>query len=242
MSLKLFIVPKSGQTEEAMKAKDVMTTTVHTVGSDTPVTAIAQLLLDRRISGVPVVAADGRVLGVVSEGDLMRRPESSTVRPRAWWLSLVVSNDELARDYVKTHGTKASDVMSQPAITVEADADLATVAALLEKRRIKRVPVLQGGKLVGIVTRSNLLHGLIAKRAGKAAATDDAIRKQIENELEGEVWANLRTTNVVVMDGVAHLWSMVGSESERHALVVAAERVPGVKRVEEHIAVLMPGA
>ncbi len=225
-----------------MKAKDVMTTAVQTVGPDTPVTEIAQLLLDRRISGVPVVDPGGKVIGVVSEGDLMRRPESGTVTRRPWWLSLVISNDEMARDYVKTHGTKASDVMNRPAITVDADADLAAVAALLEKRRIKRLPVLQGGKLVGIVTRSNLLHGLIAHRAGKAAETDAAIRKNIENELEGEVWANLRTTNVVVMDGVAHLWSMVGSESERHALVVAAERIPGVRRVEEHIAVLAPGA
>lgn len=138
-----------------MRARDVMTTTVHTVGPDTPVTEVAQLLLKHRISGAPVVDAEGRVLGVVSEGDLMRRPESGTIARRAWWLSLVASNDELARDYVKTHGTKAGDVMSQPVITVEADADLAAVAALLEKRRIKRLPVLQDGQLVGIVTRSN---------------------------------------------------------------------------------------
>lgn len=224
-----------------MKAKDVMTTTVHTVGPDTPVAAIAQLLLDRRISGVPVVAENGKVLGVVSECDLMRRPESGTVKRRAWWLTLVSSNDEMARDYIKTHGTNAGDVMSQPAITVEADADLADVAALLEKRRIKRVPVMKDGKLVGIVTRSNLLHGLIAHRSGKVADTDTAIRKEIEDELADEAWANLRTTNVVVTDGVVHLWSMVGSESEREALVVAARRVSGVRRVEPHIAVLTPG-
>lgn len=224
-----------------MKAKDVMTTVVHTVGPDTPVEAIAQLLLDRRISGVPVVAESGKVLGVVSECDLMRRPESGTVKRRAWWLSLVSSNGELARDYVKTHGTKAADVMNAPAITVDADEDLADVAALLEKRRIKRVPVMKDGKLVGIVTRSNLLHGLIARRTGKVAETDGAIRKHIEDELAGEVWANLLTTNVVVTDGVVHLWSMVGSESEREALVVAARRVPGVRGVEPHIAVLTPG-
>jgi CBS domain-containing protein len=228
--------------EATMKARDVMTTAVHTVGPDASVTDIAQLLLDRRISGVPVVDAAGHVLGVVSEGDLMRRPESGTIARRSWWLALVASNDELARDYVKTHGTKARDVMSRPAVTIDAGAELAAVAALLEKRRIKRLPVLQDGKLVGIVTRSNLLHGLIAHRAGSPAKSDADIRKQIENELEGEAWANLRTTNVVVMDGVAHLWSMVGSESERHALIVAAERIPGVQRVEEHIAVLVRGA
>jgi CBS domain-containing protein len=218
-----------------------MTTTVHTVGPNTPVTEIARLLLDRRISGVPVVGDDGRVLGVVSEGDLMRRPESNTIPRRAWWLSLVASNDELARDYVKTHGTKAGDVMSKPAITVDAGADLAAVAALLEKKRIKRLPVLQDGKLAGIVTRSNLLHGLIAHRGKLPASSDAAIRKQIEDELAGEVWTNLRTTNVVVMDGVAHLWSMVGSQSEREALIVAAERIPGVRSVEDHIAVMVPG-
>lgn len=225
-----------------MKARDVMTTTVHTVAPDTPVAAIAQLLLDRRISGAPVVSADGAVLGVVSECDLMRRPESGTVKRKAWWLTLVSSNGELARDYVKTHGTTAADVMNQPAITVGADTDLAEVATLLERRRIKRVPVVEDGRLVGIVTRSNLLHGLIAHRTAKVAATDGAIRKQIEEELADEVWANPGTTNVVVTDGVVHLWSMVGSDSERQALIVAARRVPGVRRVEEHIAVMTPGA
>lgn len=224
-----------------MKAQDVMTTTVHTVDPDTTVEAIARLLLDRRISGVPVVGGSGQVLGVVSECDLMRRPESGTVKRRAWWLSLVASNDELARDYVKTHGTKAADVMSKPAITVEADTDLADVAALLERRRIKRVPVMKDGKLVGIVTRSNLLHGLVARRTGKVVETDATIRKHIEDELADEAWANLRTTNVVVTDGVVHLWSMVGSESEREALVVAAQRVAGVRAVEPHIAVMTPG-
>lgn len=221
-----------------MKAQDVMTTTVYTVDAETPVAAIARLLIERRISGVPVVDAENRVLGVVSERDLMRRPETGTIRPPGWWLGLVASSDELAADYVKTHGTKAKDVMSRPAVTVPEDADLADVARLLDRRGIKRVPVLRDGKLVGIISRANLLQGLISQKAAAAPATDDAIRAAITEVLRGEPWANVLTTNVVVTNGVVHLWAVVHSEHERQALVVAAESIPGVVRVENRIAVL----
>jgi CBS domain-containing protein len=221
-----------------MKARDVMTTTVYTVDGETPIAAIARLLLERRISGAPVVDAENRVIGVVSERDLMRRPETGTVRRPGWWLGLVASNDELAADYVKTHGTKASEVMSRPAITVEEDADLADVARLLDRRGIKRVPVVRDGKLVGIISRANLLQGLIKSEAAAAPVSDAAIREAIVDALRREPWANVLTTNVMVTNGVVHLWAAVHSEHERQAMVVAAEGIPGVVRVENHIAVL----
>lgn len=221
-----------------MKARDVMTTTVYTVTTETPVAAIARLLLERKISGVPVVDAENHVLGVVSERDLMRRPESGTVRRPGWWLGLVASSDELAADYVKTHGTKAVDVMSCPAIAVDEEADLADVAQLFDRRGIKRVPVVRDGKLVGIISRANLLQGLLARLAEVAPSSDAAIRARLLDELGREPWANLSTTNIVVTNGVVQLWAAVHSEHERSAMVVAAENIPGVVRVENHVAVL----
>lgn len=221
-----------------MRAKDVMTTAVHTIGPETPVAAVARLLLERRISGAPVVDAENRVVGVVSERDLMRRPETGTMRRRGWWLGLVASNDELAADYVKTHGTKARDVMSQPAITVGEEADLADVARLLERRSIKRVPVVRDGKLVGIISRANLLQGLIARSPAPAPASDAAIHTRLIDELQREPWANALMTNVTVNNGVVQLWAAVHSQHERKAMIVAAESIPGVVRVDAHIAVL----
>jgi CBS domain-containing protein len=222
-----------------MKAKDVMTTTVYTVDVETPIVAVARLLLERRISGAPVVDTQNRVLGVVSERDLMRRPESGTMRRHGWWLGLVASSDELAADYVKTHGSRVKDVMSQPAITIDEETDLADVARLLDRRGIKRVPVVRDGKLVGIISRANLLQGLIGRSDGQTTpATDAAIRARLLEELEREPWANLLMANVVVTNGVVHLWAVVHSEHERKAMVIAAESIPGVVRVEDHIAIL----
>lgn len=221
-----------------MRAKDVMTTTVHTIDPETPVATVARLLLECRISGAPVVDAESQVVGVVSERDLMRRPETGTMRRRGWWLGLVASSDELAADYVKTHGTKAKDVMSRPAITVDEEMDLADVARLLERRGIKRVPVLRAGKLVGIISRANLLQGLIRRSEAPAQVSDATIRARLIEELQREPWANALMTNVAVSNGVVQLWAAVHSQHERQAMIVAAESIPGVVRVEDHVAVL----
>ena len=150
-----------------MKAKDVMTTEVVYADPETSVRAIAQTLLKRRISAVPVIDDGGRVIGIVSEGDLMRRPESETDRPRSWWLKLLETPEDRASQYLKSHGLTARDVMTREPITVTEDTPLEEIAIVLERRAIKRVPVLRNGKLVGIVTRADLLHGLVA-RAGQA--------------------------------------------------------------------------
>ena len=149
-----------------MRAMDVMTTNVITVGPDTSVQAVAALLAERGISGVPVVDSANRLVGILSEGDLLHRVETGTESPpdrrsgrrRSWWLDTIGSDEELARDYVKSHGRTAKDVMTRDVISVSDTTELADIATMLETKRIKRVPVLRDGKLVGIVSRANLVR------------------------------------------------------------------------------------
>jgi CBS domain-containing protein len=227
-----------------MRAGDIMTTQVVTVGPDAHIGEIAKLLLERRVSAVPVVGPDGGVLGVVSEGDLMRRPEIGTERHRSWWLSLLAGADELAHAYVKSHGLRARDVMSRPAVTVGEDAPLGEVARILEERRIKRVPVVRDdGGLTGIVSRADLLRALAARATaapGGSSPDDRAIRERLLQTMKGLGFhgvAPLGLINVVVTDGVVHLWGLVRSEEQRHALRVAAETTPGVRSVEDHMSI-----
>jgi len=232
-----------------MRAIDVMTTVVITVDPDTSVQAVAKLLSERGISGVPVVDAADRLVGIVSEGDLLHRVETGTERVagrrRSWWLDTIASDQELARDYIKSHGRTAKDVMTREVISVTETTDLADVAMLLDTKRIKRVPVLRDGKLVGIVSRANLVRALAASKTDPAAepATDDrTIRAMLLAELMGQEWFKTQdwfkiwAADVIVRDRVVHFWLAANqSEEERRALRVAAQNVAGVRRVEEHI-------
>lgn len=219
-----------------------MTTKVVTVSPDTAVRTIAQTLVERGISAVPVLDEAGRLLGIVSEGDLMRRAEAGTERQPSWWLDLLASPEEKARDYSRTHGLTARDVMSREVVTVSEDSPLASVAALLERHRIKRVPVVRDGALVGIVSRANLLHGLIAAQPAPASATktdDAAIRERILAAI-AEAGLAEPYVNPVVSGGRVQLWGLVSSEAEKDALRVAAETAPGVVAVENNVAVAGP--
>jgi CBS domain-containing protein len=219
-----------------MQAKDVMTTKVVAVTPDMPVNAIAALLLERHISAVPVIDEDRRLLGIVSEGDLMRRGE--TARRRSWWLATFGQAEDLAREFTKTHGQRAKDVMTRDVVTVTEETPLADIAALLEQKGVKRVPVVRDGRLVGIVSRADLLRGLAArglKPMTPAAQGDAAIRAQLLEILGREPWADTHLLSVVVEDGVVHLWGLVRSEGERRAMVVAAETIPGVRGVADHL-------
>jgi CBS domain-containing protein len=221
-----------------MKAKDIMTTPVVTIEPDTTVREIAALLLKRRISAVPVVES-GRVVGLVSEGDLLRRHEIGTDSDRpagSWWLRLI-RGDRSPAEYVKSHAAHARDIMTRDVITVEEDTSIAEIAAVLEARRIKRVPVLRGEHLVGIVSRANLVQALAARpRAGKAprAKGDGAIRRQLLAELERQPWWLSSASNVIVTDGVVHYWGLIDSDGQKEAARIAAENVPGVRGVEDH--------
>jgi CBS domain-containing protein len=227
-----------------MIARDLMTARVISVNPDTTVSEIAKLLVEKRISAVPVVDEDRRVLGIVSEGDLMHRPESGTEKRRgSWWLALFAMSDELAVEYSKSHGVRASDVMTAPVVTIPDDMPVAEIARTLEENHIKRVPVVADGRLVGIVSRANLLHGLATRMAATpspSAATDQAIREDIMHTLKDEQWATLSYANVTVEDGVAHLWGMAKSDAQIKALEIVAENTTGVTAVNNHMSRINP--
>lgn len=220
-----------------MRAADIMSVNVAVAWLDTPVVDIARRLCERRISALPIVDADDRVLGIVSEGDLMRRIELGTGDRRSWWLELLSSDASLAGDYVKSHGRTARDVMTGPAITVDEAADLKEVARILESKHIKRVPVLRDGRLVGIVSRADIIRGLIVADAEWPHRTrDDAsIRAAIQQELRKLPFTVGAHTSVIVEDGVVHLWGHVDTPEQRNGIRVAVENIPGVTQVIDNI-------
>jgi CBS domain-containing protein len=218
-----------------------MTSAVVTVDPDTTVENVASLLLDKRVSGVPVVDSAGAVLGIVSEGDLMRRPETGTEPRHSWWLDLMSSDAQRAGEFLKTHGLTAGDVMTKDVVAVTPDTSAGEVAEILERRHIKRVPVVDGGKLVGIVSRSNLLRALAThkhKMPTEAGADDESIRKCVLKEFSDNGLDSQSRINPIVSDGVVHLWGAVETEEEREAIRVAAQSIEGVKSVENHVGLL----
>lgn len=217
-----------------MRAADVMTTKVISVSPETDVQEIVRVLLDHRISAVPVVDGDHCLVGMVSEGDLMGRADSQDGTGDPWWLALVSSGAEKAASFIKTHGQVAKDIMSHPVVDVEEDISVAEIARLLEKRHIKRVPVTRDGKLVGIVSRANLLQGLASTPpVSEGTLNDRSLRDALNQELEEKL--NTVRVNVIVKDGVVELWGLVASDEEMKAVQLAAESQPGVKRVENNM-------
>jgi len=234
-----------------MQAKDVMTTEVVTIGPDASVQQVAMLLSERGISGVPVVDEAKRVVGIISEGDLLHRIELGTERRPArrrqsWWLSSFAAAE--APDYVKSRGRRVNDLMTQDVVTVTEDTPLADVATLLETRGIKRVPVVRDGSLVGIISRANLVRALASAPSGIAAAApaneeevrnrvkDEMIRARVLKELHEMEWANVWADDVMVKDQIVHLWFCEDQPlDQRRAVHIAAENTPDVRGVKEHI-------
>ena len=218
-----------------MRARDVMVRAVVTTSSDTTVEQLARLMINLRISGVPVMDRDGRLVGIVTEGDLLRRVETGTERHRPRWSEPFSSNSRLAAEYIKSHAKRVADIMTREVFSVEELATLGEIADLLETNHIKRVPVIHDGKIVGIVSRADLLKVLAS---GGTKTTHDeqdrTIRAQLLAELREQKWADASEGRVVVSDGVVHLWGIVGSEDERRALHIAAENTPGVRGIEDH--------
>ncbi|MBI3516850.1 MAG: CBS domain-containing protein [Proteobacteria bacterium] len=226
-----------------MQAADVMTRDVITVEPNRSVSDVARLLLDKRISAVPVVDAGGKLIGIVSEGDLLRRVETDTVRRRQGWHALMTAGWHLAAEYAKSHARLAADVMSRDVVTVSEDTPLGAIADLFEDHNIKRVPVTRDGRVVGIVSRADLLRALVAAEAptdGGGDADDATILARLTAELRGQKWARSAGAHIEVRDGVVHLTGTVLSDAERTALRIAAERVPGVRRVEDGMAPAAP--
>jgi len=220
-----------------MQARDVMTTGVLSVTSQTEIGDAARLLHDNRISGVPVID-DGKLVGIISEGDLMRRAESGTERRPSWWLNLLAQPHSRAVDYLRERGRRVADVMSRNVVTVTEDEDLRKIAETMERRDIKRVPVVRDGAVVGIISRANLMHGLIVRGDTKAPASDDrSIRETIDAELHR---AGIKSSlaNIVVSDGTVHLLGMAHSDEQRRAIQAAAERTAGAGRVVNELRVV----
>jgi CBS domain-containing protein len=224
-----------------MRAIDVMTPAVLVAAPEMTVQAAAKVLAENPISGIPVVAAGGQVIGMISEGDLLHRTEIGTDadaegQRRSWWLDFLASTRELASTYVKEHARTVRDVMSEKVVSVAEDTPLAEIANLLERRRIKRVPVMRDEKLIGIVSRSNLIRALasVPPDALPVASSDQQIHDAIVRELNNHRWAQ-PSQNVIVTEGIVHLWGVIQSEEERRAICVAAESVPGVKEVKSHL-------
>jgi CBS domain-containing protein len=221
-----------------MRAMDVMTSEVITVDEDASVQSVAKLMAKHGISAVPVVDKYKRVIGMVSEGDLLHRAETGTERRRSWWLEMMASTNQLAGEYLKSHSGRVKDVMTRDVISVTDTTPVADIAVLLETNRIKRVPILRDGKLVGIVSRANLVRALamtINEPASGDETDDRTIRDKLLAELKAQKWAEVSPANITVKDGVVHLWSSYFSEQEKRALVVAAETIAGVRRVEDHM-------
>jgi CBS domain-containing protein len=228
--------------EAAMKAEDVMTRDVISIDPDATVLQAARLMLQHHISGLPVIDKDGNLVGVLSEGDFLRRRETKTERRRSRWLEFLMGPGRIAAEYSHSHGSKVSEVMTTAVQTVDEVTPLEDIVELMEHRRIKRVPVVCGGQVVGIVTRSNLMHAMVslARVAQAPAEGDTAIRERLLAVMQKEQWAPAATTNVVVHDGVVELWGVIIDERQRDALKVAAENIPGVKSVKDHLVWVEP--
>lgn len=222
-----------------MRAFDVMATAVAVARPDMTVQDAAKMLIEYQISGMPVVDKAGKLVGMITEGDLLRRAEIGTeAKRRAWWLELIASKRELANEYVKEHSRLVSEVMTaDDIVTVSEETPLDEIAELLERHRIKRVPVLRDGKLTGLVSRANLIRALASvepERRGSGAPDDPAIREAVLAAMDGQRWA-LPRDNVLVSQGVVHLWGVITCEEQSKAIRVAVENVPGVKEVKSHL-------
>ena len=225
-----------------MKVQDIMTPGVVSVQPEDTINRAIRLMLQHRVSGLPVLDTAGRLVGMVTEGDFLHRAETDTRRRRLRWLELLTGPGSMADEYVRSHGRKIHEVMTTDPVTVTEETSLNDTVSLMEKHRVKRLPVVRGDKVVGIVSRANLLHALavLASEIKPASVNDTTIRERVLAELNKEKWAPTALLNVVVRDGVVDIWGTITDERERRALIVAAENVPGVKKVNDHVAWIEP--
>lgn len=220
-----------------MNVAEVMTRRVLTVQDEATLDDAIRLMLNHRISGVPVLDNTGAVEGMLTEGDLLRRTETGTERKRPRWLEFLLGPGKLADEYVHTHSRRVKDVMTRAVISVAPDTPLENLVRLMERHHIKRVPVLDGGRLVGIVSRANLLQALamVAHTVPASAASDEEIRTRLWDELGKTEWAPRALLNIAVRDGVVHLSGTVTDGRLHDALRTAAENIPGVRLVHSHL-------
>lgn len=225
-----------------MIVADVMTRNCITISPGATVEQAVNLMLSRHVSGIFVVDGVGDLAGVITEGDLMRRDELGTQRNRPWWLRLLASPARQAADFTRANGRHVRDVMTEDVVSIAQDAKLEDVVAIMEKNRIKRLPVTADGRVVGVVSRADLLRALIGRvRHAEPLASDDrTIRTAILDALEAQSWAPMTTLNVTVASGVVDIWGSITNEPERHAIRVVADNTAGVKAVHDHLVYIEP--
>ena len=220
-----------------MKASDIMTRRVITVSPDATIMDAVRLMIKNRISGLPVVDGDGKLVGMVSEGDFLHRPETGTERKRSSWLAALFDPNSSAQSYVHSHGVKVQEVMTTNPVTVEEHAPLDEVVHLMEIHRVKRLPVLRRGKVVGIVSRANLMRALasVHHAVPEASKSDTAMHDRILAEIDKQDWAAGALIDVAVHGGAVDLWGSAVDTTQEEALKVLAESIPGVKQVHLHL-------
>ena len=225
-----------------MNASDVMTRDVISVTPDSSIMHAARLMVLKRISGLPVIDEAGNLVGIITEGDFLRRAEIGTQRHRARWIEFLVGPGKLADEYVHSSGRKVQEVMSPEVYTVSEDSSLEEVVALMERRRVKRLPVMRKTRVVGIITRASLIRALlnVSRDVKPLSAGDKSIRENLRAELKKQPWAPFALIDVFVRDGVVTLSGAVTDEREREALRVAAENIPGVKKVVDELVWVEP--
>ena len=210
---------------------------VVSVHPDTYVADAIKLLAEHDVSALPVVDGEGNLLGILSEADLIHRVEIGTEKHRPSWLEAVTGASTLAEEFAKSHGKEVGEIMTTDVVSVSEETPLAEIATLFERKRIKRVPVVKDGKLVGVVSQSNLIQALasVMGRMDQHDETDRQIRLELQSRLRQQSWTDFGSRNITVSDRVVHLWGLVGSEAERKALTALAEGVPGVSRVADEM-------
>jgi CBS domain-containing protein len=224
-----------------MRAHQIMTRPVITVTPETTIVEAANTMLQRHISGLPVVDAAGKLLGIISEGDFIRRSEIGTQRKRGRFLTFILGAGKEATDFVREHGRKIAEIMTPEPLTINEDTDLEEIVELMEKNNVKRLPVVRGDKLVGIVSRANLVQAVasLAREISDPTADDDHIRNRIIDTVEKNDWCPFGLS-VIVRDGIVHLSGVITEERSRQAIIVAAENVAGVKKVHDHLCWVEP--
>ncbi|SHG81805.1 CBS domain-containing protein [Bradyrhizobium erythrophlei] len=219
-----------------MRAHQIMTQHVIAIGADAPIAEALDTMLRHHVSGLPVIDTDGKLIGIISEGDFIRRAELGTQRKRGRWLSFLVGADRVAADFVHAHGRKVGDIMTPDPLTISEDTPLVRIVEIMESNNVKRLPVVRGNRMVGIVTRSDLLPALadLARHGPSPSSDDDRIREQVIAAIAGAAWAPCRL-KVTARDGVVSLDGVVASKNARQATIIAAENVPGVKKVLDNL-------
>ena len=228
-----------------MRASDVMTPEAATVRADATLLEATTLMELRHVSGLPVVDAHGQLAGILTEGDLLRRIEGGTAgRPRAGWLDGLLGAGRGAADYVRTHGRRVEDLMTRDVATVTEGTAIEDVVALMERRHVKRVPVVRDGQVVGMVSRADLVRllGRALKAAAVGIASDAAIRDRVQADLQAQRWFPARDVSIAVNDNVVTLAGVISDERARAALRVAAQNVAGGTAGEDKLVWVDPTA